>query len=110
MMDNSATKRYGKFEVGEYREINETRFKIVGRTRDARSFTTTPLTFMDYRLMQSLNRQQLTKPTTYILLRPAPGADINAVQDEIRRRLPFNDVYTKQQWAEKSRTYWIVNT
>jgi putative ABC transport system permease protein len=110
MMDNSATKRYGKFEVGEYREINETRFKIIGRTRDARSFTTTPLTFMDYRLMQGLNPQQLTNRTTYILVKLAPGADITAVQDEIRRRLPYNDVYTKQQWAEKSRAYWIVNT
>ncbi|MCU1306790.1 MAG: transporter permease [Acidobacteriaceae bacterium] len=110
MMDNSAIKRYGKFEVGEYREINESRFKIIGRTRDARSFTTTPLTFMDYRLVQGLNQQQLTNRTTYILVKVAPGADINTVQKEIQRRLPFNDVYTKQQWANKSRTYWIVNT
>ncbi|MCU1312054.1 MAG: transporter permease [Candidatus Angelobacter sp.] len=110
MMDNSAIKRYGKFEVGEYREINESRFKIIGRTRDARSFTTTPLTFMDYRLVQGLNQQQLTNRTTYILVKVASGADINTVQKEIQRRLPFNDVYTKQQWANKSRSYWIVNT
>src|SRR5262245_43410169 len=47
-LDNSAVKRYGSFAVGDYREILGQRMKLVGRTKDAKSFTTTPITFMDF--------------------------------------------------------------
>src|SRR5439155_4983817 len=40
----------------------------------------------------------------------APGADVNAVRAEIQRRLPYNDVYTKSEWAARSRRYWIEST
>src|SRR5205085_714856 len=38
-LDSSAVKRYGPFQVGEYREILGRRLKIIGRTEDAKSFT-----------------------------------------------------------------------
>lgn len=109
-LDSSATKRYGPFRVGEYREILDTRLKIIGRTTDAKSFTTTPLTFIDYHLAQRLIPSQLDGNTTYILVKLAPGADINAVRAEIQRRLPYNDVYTRQEWATRSRNYWVEST
>ena len=110
MLDDSAKKRWGAFEVNEYREVLGRRLKIIGRTVDAKSFTTTPLTFMDYRLAQSLNESVLRGNTTYILVKLAPGADATRVAEEIRQRLPFNDVYTKADWANRSRTYWIEST
>lgn len=110
MLDDFAKKRWGAFEVGQYREVLGRRLKIIGRTVDAKSFTTTPLTFMDYRLAQSLNPSDLRGNTTYILVKLAPGADLEAVRSEIRRRLPFNDVYTKDEWANRSRSYWIDST
>ncbi|MEO5935689.1 MAG: ABC transporter permease [Terriglobales bacterium] len=109
MMDHAATKRFGAFEVGEYREINGHRMKIIGRTREAVSFTTTPLIFLDYEKAQGLN-ELLKNRSTYILVKLAPGADRAAVMAEIRRRLPYNDVYTRDEWAERSRGYWIKNT
>ncbi|MEO6119230.1 MAG: ABC transporter permease [Terriglobales bacterium] len=109
MMDHAATKRFGAFEVGEYREINGHRMKIIGRTREAVSFTTTPLIFLDYEKAQGLN-ELLKNRSTYILVKLAPGADRTAVMAEIRRRLPYNDVYTRDEWAERSRGYWIKNT
>jgi len=110
MLDDSAKKRWGAFEVGEYREVLGRRLKIIGRTVDAKSFTTTPLTFMDYRLAQSLNESDLRGNTTYILVKLAPGADANAVRKEIQRRLPYNDVFTRSEWAQRSRSYWIEST
>jgi putative ABC transport system permease protein len=104
MLDDSAKKRWGAFAVGEFREVLGRRLKIIGKTVDAKSFTTTPLTFMDYRLAQSLNPSDLRGNTTYILVKLAPGADLEAVRSEIRRRLPFNDVYTKGEWAKRSRS------
>jgi len=109
MLDDSATRRFGAFEVGEYREINDNRMKIIGRTHGALSFTTTPIMFIDYDRAQRLNAL-LRNRSTYILVKLAPGADVQAVKDEIRRRLPYNDVYTRAEWAHRSRGYWIVST
>jgi len=110
VLDDSAKKRWGAFAVNDYREVLGRRLKIIGRTIDAKSFTTTPLTFMDLRLAQSLNESDLRGNTTYILVKLAPGADAEAVRSEIQRRLPYNDVYTKPEWAKQSRSYWIDST
>ena len=32
------------------------------------------------------------------------------VAREIRQRLPWNDVYSREEWAARSRSYWIRNT
>lgn len=109
-LDGSAVRRYGPFETGEYREILDRRLKIIGRTEFARSFTTTPITFMDYRLAQELAYQTLSGKTTYVLVKLAPGADPNAIRAEIKRRLPHNDVFTRDEWAKRSRAYWVANT
>lgn len=110
VLDDSAKKRWGNFEVNEYREVLGRRLKIIGRTVDAKSFTTTPLTFMDYRLAQSLNEDTMRGNTTYILVKLAGGADAEAVRTELQKRLPYNDVFTKEEWAKRSRAYWIEST
>src|SRR6185436_13879173 len=110
VLDDSAKKRWGAFAVNDHREVLGRRLKIIGRTVDAKSFTTTPLTFMDYRLAQSLNESDLRGNTTYILVKLAPNADIEAVRAEVRRRLPYNDVFTRDEWARRSRSYWIDST
>lgn len=110
VLDDSAKKRWGAFQVGEHREVLGRRLKIIGRTVDAKSFTTTPLTFMDYRLAQSLNEGELRGNTTYILIKLAPGTDAEAVRKEINKRLPYNDVFTRAEWAKRSRSYWIDST
>ena len=109
LMDRSAERRFGAFSVGDYREILRRRFKIIGTTTGAASFTTAPITFMDYRRAQELN-EFLHGKTTYVLVKLAPEADREAVIAEIRRRLPYNDVYTKEAWAARSRSYWVVST
>jgi putative ABC transport system permease protein len=110
MVDRSAVKRFGPFRIGEYREVLGRRLQIIGRTREAQSFTTTPISFIDYRLAQELSPDLLQGLTTYILVKLEPGADTAAVRAEIARRLPYNDVYTKAAWAERSRGYWVAST
>ena len=110
ILDESATKRFGPFAVGGYREVNGQRLKIVGRTDEARSFTTNPIAFLDYRVAQSLDRQSLHNRTTYVVVKLAPGADAERVRAAIRRRLPYNDVWTRDEWAARSRSYWTDNT
>ncbi len=110
MLDASAERRFGPFRPGDYREFNGRRLKIIGRTRQALSFTTSPIAFLDYRWAQSLSPGELSARTTFIVVRLAPDADASAVRREIRNRLPYNDVYTREEWASRSRGYWIEST
>jgi putative ABC transport system permease protein len=110
MLDLSAQRRFGPFFIGDFREFQGRRLKIIGRTREALSFTTNPVAFLDYRLAQSLSPAELSDRTTFVVVRLEPSADVAAVRQEISRRLPFNDVYTRDEWASRSRAYWIECT
>jgi putative ABC transport system permease protein len=109
LMDQSAERRFGAFSVGDQREILKRRFKIIGTTQGAASFTTAPIVFMDFAKAQE-RLETLQGMTHYVLVKLAPGADAATVKAEIERRLPFNDVYTKAEWARRSRAYWVVST
>ncbi len=110
MVDESASKRFGAFAPGNYREVMGQRLKIIGTSREAKSFTTTPISFMDFRRAQQLQPELLSGKTSYIVVKLEPGADVAAVKAELGRRLPYNDVFTASAWAERSRGYWIENT
>jgi putative ABC transport system permease protein len=109
-LDESSRRRFGPFSIGEYREFMGLRLKIIGITAEARSFTTNPIAFVDYRVAQALLPQELRNRTTYMVVKLAPGTDLSFVRDEIRSRLPHNDVRTKEEWSGRCRNYWIVNT
>jgi putative ABC transport system permease protein len=110
ILDESAERRFGAFEPGDYREFQGQRLKIIGKTRGARSFTTSPMAFLDFGLAQSLSPDELSRRTTFVVVKLEPGADPGAVAEEIRRRLPYNDVYTSADWASTSQRYWIEST
>jgi putative ABC transport system permease protein len=109
LMDRSAERRFGPFAVGDHREIFGRRFKIIGTTSGAASFTTAPIAFMDYGHAQELS-DELHNRASYILVKTAPGFDPQEVAAAIRRVAPYNDVYTRDEWARRSRAYWIVST
>jgi putative ABC transport system permease protein len=110
MLDESAERRFGPFALGDEREFQGRRLKVIGRTRDARSFTTNPMAFIDYKLAQNLSPDDLTGQTTFIIVKLEPGASFATVRQEIQRRLPHNDVHTRDEWARISRRYWIEST
>lgn len=110
ILDESAKKRFGGFSVGDYREFSGQRLKIIGRSSGAKSFTTNPIAFMDYRTAQSLARQELHNRTTYIVVKLEPGANPRRVSEEIAKRLPYNNVRTAEEWSRRSRSYWTEST
>ncbi len=110
MLDESAERRFGPFAVGDSREFQGLSLKIIGKTRDARSFTTNPMAFLDYQLAQRLSAEELSDQTTFIIVKLEPWADVRTVRAEIARRLPYNDVHTRAEWTSISRRYWIEST
>ena len=109
-LDDSARKRFGAYAVGDYREFYGQRLKIIGRSREALSFTTMPIAFMDFRVCQSMVPQELRGRATYILVKLSAGANSERVRAEIGRRLLHNDVWTRDEWAARSRAYWTDTT
>jgi putative ABC transport system permease protein len=110
MLDQSAVRRFGPFRAGDYREINNRRFRIVGSTAEAKSFTTTPIAFLDYRRLQAANRDLYDQRTRFIVVKLNDGVDREAVRREIQQCVPFNDVHTRDEWAKRTRGYWVKNT
>ncbi len=108
-LDDSATARFGPFAVSDYREVGGTRIRIVGRSLGAKSFTTVPVAFLEFHTLQNL-MPNMDRNTTYILVKLEAGADAQVVAAEIRRRLPYNDVYTRDAWAQRTLTYWLEST
>lgn len=109
-LDSSASKRFGPFAVGDYRESFGRRVRIVGRTRGAVSFTTYPIIFVDSAFIQELLPDLAGGNTTYVVVKLGPNADLEQVRNEIRKRMPYHDVWTKAEWMQRSRRYWVVTT
>jgi putative ABC transport system permease protein len=110
MLDESSVRRFGPFRVGERRELFGQRIDIVGRTKEALSFTTMPIAFTSMNVAQDLEPNLYSGRTAYVLVKLAPGARAASGAAEIRRRLPYNDVYTREDWSERTRRYWVVST
>ena len=110
IMDESAEKHLGKLTVGEYREIMGQRLKIVGISREAKSFTTAPIVFTSYNTAQQLLIYIGPEKTVFILVRVAAGLNPKNVVEEIRRSVDHVDVYTKAQYSWKTKKYWMFDT
>jgi putative ABC transport system permease protein len=108
-LDESADRRFSPIRVGEYRERLGRRFRIVGRTAGALSFTTTPIASMDVSRLRELQPEVLTGRTHYMLVCLAPGADPATVRAALRRQLPYRDVLPCAEWAERPRRYCILS-
>ena len=110
IMDESSRKRLGNFGIGDYREVLGHRLKIVGISRDARSLTTAPFVFTSYSTAQRVLTYMGTENTVFILVRLVSGFDPQEVAAELRATVDYVDVYTKAEYASKTRDYWTYET
>jgi putative ABC transport system permease protein len=90
-------------------EINGHRARVVGLTEGIRSFTTSPWVFASFR-----NAQRLVgfgeELSNYVIGTLEPGADPIQVRDALARALPRTDVYTSEEFAARTRDYWMFTT
>ena len=103
LMDRSAERRFGPFAVGDYREILGRRFKIIGTTSEAASFTTAPIVFMDFGNAQELQRDAAGKTQLHPGQGRAGRRRAGGGGGDPADRLPYNDVYTKRRVGARAR-------
>lgn len=90
-------------------EIGDRRARVVAATSGIRSFTTSPYVFTSYE--NALGYVGMADgECTYVLVRPAPGVSAAALSEAIRRNVRDVDVFTREQFAGKTRSYWMFTT
>ncbi|HMK43505.1 MAG TPA: ABC transporter permease [Dissulfurispiraceae bacterium] len=110
IVDESAMKRLGSMEVGDYRDISRKRVQIIGISEGIRSFTTAPIVFMNYSLAQRLIPYVGPDSTVFIIVKVLPGHTISSVVDSLKRNIEGIDVFSRGDFSYKTRKYWTIET
>jgi putative ABC transport system permease protein len=108
-VDRSYFDRLGISGLGATAEIRRQKVKVEVVTNGIRSFTTTPFAFM------SLDRARThtgasADQSTFILVRLAAGADVDAVRNQILANISDVEVLTPAEFGSRSRQFWLFGT
>jgi putative ABC transport system permease protein len=103
--------RLGNPSVGDIREINGQRARIVGMTRGIVSFTTNPYVFTT--LDRARHRYATGVPAdgcSYFLVKAKPGVDPKELSQRIRQRIPNLDAYDRRTYSWMCMEFWLTRT
>ncbi len=113
VIDEGEREKLGGVALGDSIEIMGHRAKVVGFTRQMRSFTTTPYCFTSLKQAKRygwLDEGSTGANTFYFLIKLAPGADVKEVRQRIAAILPEVEVHTREAFSHRTRRYWLVET
>jgi putative ABC transport system permease protein len=110
IVDESAMKRLGHIKLGEYRDVLYHRLQIVGISSGVKSFTTAPILFTSFDLAQNLIPYVGSESTVFVVVKVSPGYSVDAIVKSLRNRLKGVDIYTKDNFSQKTRLYWTIET
>ncbi|MCD0461820.1 ABC transporter permease [Roseiconus lacunae] len=96
-------------EIGDLREINGRRVRVVGKSNGVLSFLVTPYIFTDYDRVLEIMGSDPTR-TSYLLARAEPGADLHRICDQIEAVLPDVEAMTSEEYASVSINFWMTRT
>jgi putative ABC transport system permease protein len=109
MVDRVYMEKLGIASTGTELEINGRRARVVGLTQGIRSFTTSPWVFASFRTAQGFSRLAEDE-SNYVIGTFTPGADPVTVRAALAEALPRSDVYLSDEFAARTRDYWIFTT
>ena len=109
MVDRVFMAKLGLDGIGDTAEIAGLRARVVGLTQGIRSFTTSPWVFTSFRNAQHLAGLEEDQ-SNYVIGTVEPGVDLARVRDDLARLLPRTDVYTSEEFASRTRNYWMFTT
>lgn len=95
---------------GDSVELIGQRAEVGGVSRGVRTFTASPFVFTSLEQAIRYDRRYRDDEVTYVMVRCAPGADVRAVQAEMRQRLPAVEVLTAAEFSVRSVRYWMLET
>jgi putative ABC transport system permease protein len=109
IIDRIYTDKLDVHKIGDMVEINGYRAKVVGFTDGIRAFTTSPYVFTTFKRAQDyavIDADHLN----FVLVKAAPGVDIQKLKADLKARLPDNEVFTTAEFSAMTRHYWMFTT
>jgi putative ABC transport system permease protein len=112
IIDEGERAKLGNPKLGDTVEILQRRAKVVGFTRDMRSFTTTPYIFTSLRRGENYGDflRGDSRISVYFLVKVKPGFDRESVRAEIAKTVPDVEVHTRESFSWRTRSYWLIET
>jgi putative ABC transport system permease protein len=108
-IDQSYFERLGIARIGEYAEIADQKARVAVVTKGIRSFTTTPCVFTSLIRARSYMKAPPSS-ATYFLVRLAPGANVEAIRNQLVAELSASEVLTSDEFRRRSRSFWLFGT
>jgi putative ABC transport system permease protein len=108
-MDEIYKDKLGVSRAGELFEIRGHRARVVGFTHGIRSFTTSPYVFTTFKNAQDYASVDANQ-TIFILVKTAPGANINQVRQAILENVKDVAVFTSPEFSRATQIYWMFTT
>lgn len=108
-VDEVYMQKLGATHLGQIVEMNGHRARIVGFTRGIRAFTTSPYVFTTFKRAQDYAHLREDQ-TIYILVKVAPGANVNQVRRDILAQVKDVQVVTSAEFSHMTQFYWMFTT
>ena len=109
IMDEIYKQKLGVNHAEQVFEINGKRARVVGFTRGIRAFTTSPYVFTTFKRAQEYANIP-DDQTIYILVKLAPGSNLEQVRHDILDRVKDVDVVTNHEFSRMTQFYWMFTT
>ncbi len=109
ILDELYKQKLGVTRVGEVFEIGGYRARVVGFTRGIRSFTTSPYVFTSFKNAQNFAALREDQ-TLFILVKVAPGADLQQVRQGLLDHVKDVEVFTTGEFSHMTTFYWMFTT
>ena len=109
ILDELYKQKLGVSRVGEVFEVGGYRARVVGFTRGIRSFTTSPYVFTSFKNAQDFTGLREDQ-TLFILVKVAPGANLEQVRRALLNHVKDVDVLTNAQFGHMTTFYWMFTT
>ncbi len=108
-IDKSYFERLAVKGMGAVAQIHDTKVQVRVISDGIRSFTTTPYIFATLERARSFIGMPANKDT-YVLVRLAPGADLEKVRTRLQQTLSKVEVLTSKEFGARSRSFWLFGT
>ena len=108
-VDEIYREKLGVDHLGQVVEVRGRRARIAGFTRGIRAFTTSPYVFTTFK--HALDYTDMREDQTlYILVKAAPGTDLEALRQALLSRLQDVDIVTNSGFSRMTQVYWMFST
>jgi putative ABC transport system permease protein len=95
--------------INEVAQFERGRVRVTAITEGIRSFTMAPYVFTTLNRARSL-LGVAGQDFSYLLVKLAPGADIESVRAELKSRLPDQEVLTRAEFRDRNLDQWLYST